>query len=488
MIDIQKTVVMMPKSVLQSLILILLISGCNQDTPTLPWTEHASLTVKPGSRIIEYTDGTPFLWIGCTSWGMTEWLDRRQVGLYLDDRQSKGMNVVQLCLFWGKRTDYPTKFYLNPENAYGHRAFVEKNGLPDVSHPAVVKGGSPVHPNDYWDHVDFCLHAIKERGMYAAVLPIWGRRYVNATHEGQSARVFTPENIKSYGEFLGERYGNEPNIIWVLGGDVQATFGGDFTGSYRLLAEGLAKGVTQHAANWNMDDPIWDSLLLTYHPDGDPMLNSSNWFHHDPWLDFNMIETYKSRDMVVKAIKQDRGLTPVKPTILGEGQYEGTTDPNGAPAKPINVRRQAYQAFFAGAAGFTYGGAFDQEGNGPLFSPANNWEHLLQWPGANQMRYLRKFLQDNKWWNWQPLEGIFVHNKGEGDLEKLAVKSANKILVYFPDTSSCTIKNVDGKSISWFRPSTGAQTEQTAWQGNTFTPPQEWNDAVLIIERKTGTY
>jgi hypothetical protein len=82
-----------------------------------------------------------------------------------------------------------------------------------------------------------------------------------------------------------------------------------------------------------------------------------------------MIETNVSRNQLVAAIRQDLVKTPVKPTVLGEGHYEGTT--HGS-AEAIHIRRQAYQTFFSGAAGFTYGGGFDEEGNGPLFSPSNN--------------------------------------------------------------------------------------------------------------------
>ena len=73
-----------------------------QQKTYLPWEEHGKLKIDEESRRIIHQDGTSFLWIGCTAWGMTEWLSREEVDLYLDDRKSKGMNVVQFCLFWGK--------------------------------------------------------------------------------------------------------------------------------------------------------------------------------------------------------------------------------------------------------------------------------------------------------------------------------------------------------------------------------------------------
>ena len=334
------------------LMISLLMVECQSDNNTkkntagFPWKEHGKLVVNEGSTIIQYKDGTPFLWMGCTAWGMTEWLSREEVDVYLDDRKSKGMNVVQFCLFWGKRVDYPTKFTANPPNFYGHKAFVEINGFPDAAKPAVVAGGTLENSNDYWDHVDYCVQAIKKRGMYAAILPFWGRRYVNGTHGVNSLNVFTLGNIFQYGVFLGKRYGNEPHIIWVNGGDVKADDGGDFLPHYRLMAEGLVEGVTGESAKWDQESELWDEILMTYHPDGSPMINSSKWFHNDAWLDFNMIETFVNRDHIVASIQQDLNLENPKPTVLGEPHYEGIT--NAHIAKAIQMRRQAYQSFFQG--------------------------------------------------------------------------------------------------------------------------------------------
>lgn len=463
------------------LVLTILVSCAqNQQIKELPWEKHGRLTVPENEKIIRYEDGTPFLWLGCTSWGMTEWLSREDVDFYLDDRKSKGMNVVQLCLFWGKREENPTRFTANAPNFYGFKAFTEKDSFPDVTNPAVVEGGSPENPNDYWDHVDYCINAIKKRGMVAAVLPFWGRRYVNATHKGQSEQVFTLENIFQYGEFLGKRYGNEPNIIWVNGGDVNATSGGDFRPHYRLMAEGLVFGITGQKVKWNQQSEVWDKILMTYHPDGSPMKNSSEWFHDDPWLDFNMIETHIHRNQLVAAIRKDITKTPLKPTVMGEGHYEGMT--NGkTPARAVHIRRQAYQTFFAGAAGHSYGGGFDENENGPLFSPYNNWKPLLNWEGASQLIHLKKFLVENDWWKWEPIDEIFLDDTGEGEKEKLAVTNGDKTFVYFPDSSTCILNLKELKKAEWFDTKSGKYLQGKINCNNKYSPPENWEDGILLL-------
>jgi hypothetical protein len=451
----------------------------NENSSGLPWKEHGKLQVSDNDRYLTHEDGSPFLWLGSTAWGMTEWLSRESVDLYLDDRKSKGINVVQLCLFWGKRVDYPTKFTANAPNPYGHQAFLEVDGFPDASQPAVVAGGTLENPNDYWDHVDYCLEAIKKRGMYAAVLPFWGRRYVNATHNEQSLRVFDQNNVAGYGEFLGKRYGAEPHIIWVNGGDVEADDGGNFVPVYRSWAEGLIQGITGEAVAWNEESERWDTAFMTYHPSGAPMKNSSEWFHHDAWLDFNMIETHVSRDKITSSIRQDVQLNPPKPTIMAEGHYEGQT--NQKIAEAIHIRRQAYQTFFTGAAGHTYGGGFDEAGNGPLFSPANQWKPLLDWEGASQLIHLRNFLEEHDWWNWQAAPEIIVAGQGEGELEKLATKYGNSILVYFPDHSECQLNIARAQKVTWYNTKNGEVVEGKVNAARQYEPPENFEDAVLVI-------
>jgi hypothetical protein len=69
---------------------------------------------------------------------MTEWLSREEVDFYLDDREAKGVNVVQLCVLWGKRHEQPVRFYANAPNSYGHRALLTTNGVPDPVKPTVM--------------------------------------------------------------------------------------------------------------------------------------------------------------------------------------------------------------------------------------------------------------------------------------------------------------------------------------------------------------
>jgi hypothetical protein len=476
-----------------NLLLAILVTGClgkPSDQAVYP-----GLSVSEDSRYLVNADGEPFFWMGGTAWGMAEWLTREDVDDYLDDRAAKGFNLVQVCLFWGKREEDPVRFTTNPANAYGHKAFVEVGGKPDPRQPRVIGGGSPQDPNDYWDHVDYVVQAAAERNMTMAVLPVWGRRYVNATHPSWSEPVFSVDDMRSYGRFLGERYKALPNIVWVLGGDVQADAGGRFLDHYRSMAEGIITGITGETVRWNEDSPLWDHALMTYHPDGSPLKNSSRWFHDDPWLDFNMIETHRHRDSVYRAVRSDYSLTdPVKPTVMGEPDYEGAR-PNMVTAG-IHVRRQALQSYFAGAAGFTYGGKIDRDGNGPLWTPYRNWRDMLDMEGARSMANIKSFCLDHSWPQWIPDQRIFLSGTGEGETRKVAVFAFadSTSLVYFPDSSTATLdvsRHFPGAGeiiVQWYDPASGTYADMhaitTPEARLTTTPPEQWQDALLILRSR----
>ena len=301
--------------------------------------------------------------------------------------------------------------------------------------------------------------------------------------------------MKSYGEFLGKRFMGYSNIIWVLGGDVQADAGGQYLDHYRSMAEGIITGITGETVPWDEVSPLWDNALMTYHPDGSPLINSSLWFHNDPWMDFNMIETHKSREKVYQAVQQDYAMdAPVKPTVMGEPDYEGSR-PNMVTAG-IHMRRQALHSFFAGAAGFTYGGKIDQDGNGPLWSPYNNWKEMLNMEGAGSMTNIKSFCLKHSWPDWIPVHDVIQSNAGEGENQKVAVFIPHKplCLVYFPDNSAASLElasyfdETGDMDLQWYNPASDSYTERikaAAIEGKLkVSPPDTWADAILIIRGK----
>src|SRR5262249_51222185 len=134
----------------------------------------------------------------------------------------------------------------------------------------------------------------------------------------------------------------------------------------------------------------YSTTFMTYHPASDGCdtrgNSSSQWYHTDEWLDANGIQTFNNTNDVYNRISMDYSLTPPKPTILLEAEYESSDPVNtycGRTVTTLDVRRQGYQAFLGGGM-YTYGSVID------LANPST-LEHF-DLPGALQNSYLIRFL------------------------------------------------------------------------------------------------
>src|SRR5690606_33635541 len=108
---------------------------------------------------------------------------REESARYLADRAKKGFTVIQAVAL--AEIDGLTR-----PNAYGH--------LP-------LQDNDPARPLDpYFLHVDWVIDEAARLGLHVALLPTWGDKWNQKW--GRGPQVFTPENARTYGRFLGERY------------------------------------------------------------------------------------------------------------------------------------------------------------------------------------------------------------------------------------------------------------------------------------------
>ena len=122
----------------------------------------------------------------------------------------------------------------------------------------------------------------------------------------------------------------------------------------------------------------------------------------------------------------DYAKTPVKPTLDSEPGYENITDrlvrdnPNARRIGADDVRRAAYLAVFAGAAGHTYGNGevyefwdASQRRSLPGWAAGLPFEESLQLPGASQMRYLRRLIESRPMLKRIPDQSLIAGEAGD---------------------------------------------------------------------------
>ena len=432
------------------------------------------LKISANKRFFVTEDNKPFFWLGDTGWLLFIKCKKEDALKYLDDRKQKGFNVIQVMLIHNVKLAV---------NAYGDSSI--HNG--DISKPVIVDENiTDDLKYTYWDHVDFIINEAAKRGIYMALVPVWGGN-IKHVNEVQA---------KTYATFLANRYKSKTNIIWLNGGDIKGT---DGFKQWNII------GKTIRAIDKNH--------LITFHPRG--RNSSSEWFHNESWLDFNMFqsghrsyaqdtssnETLHYGEDNWKYVDDDYKLKPVKPTLDGEPSYEdipyGLHEANQPYWKDYEVRRYAYWSVFAGGCGFTYGHNsvmqfYTPKDSGISFFPKIRWQDGLQAPGAGQMQYLKKLILDKSYFDRMPAQELVADNGNKYD-RVIATKGKSYAMFYAYNGREFTVNmnllNFKNAKASWFSPKYGETVfirECGKIDALMFNPPGEkgnGNDWVLILEK-----
>ena len=436
---------------------------CCLDRQPLP-----ELNVRAGQRFLLTDEGAPFFYLGDTAWELFHRLGREDTTRYLEDRAAKGFTVIQavvLAEFAG----------LTEPNADGH--------LP-------LRNSDPLKPNDlYFQHVDWVVKEAAELGLRIGMLPTWGDKWNKKW--GQGPEIFTPENAAAYGEWLGNRYKEQP-IIWILGGD-RPVENERHKEILRALAAGLKKG-------------DGGKHPITFHPMGGH--SSSEWLHDEKWLDFNMLQSgHGARDIAnYQMIARDYARKPPKPCLDGEACYEDhpiNWKPENGWFDDYDVRKTAYWSVFAGACGHTYGchdiWQFLSDARPPVSSARTPWRKALGFPGSSQVGYLRKLIESRPFFHRVPDQSLIAGDtlKGTDHIQACRGDDGSYAFVYSASGKQFTVDlsklTCERLHTWWFDPRTGAATDagDLARDGKKdFTPPSSGrgNDWVLVLDDAARKY
>ena len=435
-----------------------------------------ALSISSNKRFFQTKDGKPFFWLGDTGWLLFSKTSREDAVEYLQIRKDQGFNMVQVMVL----------HEANEKNVYGDLALENR----DVSKPMITPGNDykDAKAYDYWDHVDFIIAEAAKRGIYVGLVPVWGSIVKSGKVSVKQAEI--------YAKFLALRYKNRGNIVWLNGGDIKGT---DSIGVWEMIGKTIKKYDPNH--------------IQTYHPRG--RASSSEWFHKESWLDFNMFQSGHrnySQDTTAgetnhygednwKYVQADYAMKPVKPTIDGEPSYEniphGLHDYSLPRWEAADIRRYAYWEVFAGGAGFTYGEnavmQFHHIGDADSnYGVKTNWKTAIHSSGATQVKYLKDLMLSQSYFDRIPDQSLVV-NSGER-YNRIAATRGKDYALFYTYTGR-NIKVQMGKipgtmlSASWYDPRTGKSTDAGKVENKgikEFNPPGEeknGNDWVLVLKK-----
>lgn len=437
--------------------LLLLAAGCMTATRS---ASPDSLGPSADRRHFVDARGRPFFWLGDTAWELFHRASLAEAELYLEDRRRKGFTVIQAVIL------------------------AELGGLRDPGAAGALPliDNDPARPNPaYFRHVDAIVELAARKGLVMALLPTWGDKFNKKWGEGPE--IFTPQNARAYGAFVGRRYAGKP-VVWILGGDRNPE-----TPEHVAIVRAMAEGIESAGG-----DPV-----IGYHPQG----GSRSWqfFGSDGWIDFHMFQSgHGARDHPNYSMtREGRELRPVRPVLDGEPRYEDHPidwKPDKGWFDAADVRQAAWWSMLSGAAGHTYGNhniwQMWQPGRDPISWARTPWTQALAHPGATQMGMMRHFLEAHGFPALEPAQQVLAAQPGgAGHQAAAATADRRTILVYTPLGEPVALAPDPMRPAAlrayWFDPRSGAEIALgpvDGRAGQSFDPPGEperGNDWVLRL-------
>ena len=414
-------------------------------------------------------NGKPFYWLGDTGWELFHRLTKEEADQYLGRRSKQGFTVIQAVVL-------AEMDGLHTPNAYGNKPLIDDD---------------PTRPNEaYFKQVDYVVDKANEYNINIAMLPTWADK-INKGTWGKGPEIFNTANAKIYGEWIGNRYKNKTNIIWVLGGDRNPRDEHDVA-IWNAMGDGIMKATNNKA-------------IITYHPQPSDS-GSATWFHQQKWLAFNMFQNGHCRDLnVYDKIQLAYNMQPTKPVIDGESLYEdhpvcfNVKDLGTSSA--YDVRKYAYLDVFAGAFGNTYGchdiWQFYSSKREAVNGPHVYWQQAMDLPGANQMQYVRKLIESHPMLERVPDQSLIEENNLAASERIQATHGNDYAFIYTSEGEPFTVilGKIKGAILHayWYDPRNGKTTDMENVTNNgikKFTPPssgygQDW---VLVLDDAAKNY
>jgi chitodextrinase len=400
------------------------------------------IKVGPTGRYLVDQNNVPFLMVGDSPHALFADLTEAQADAYFADRQSFGINTL-----WAEILVNPYVFGRSDASTY--------DGIVPFTTPGDFSTPNPA----YFQRVDDMINLAASHGITILLDSLETGGWTTTAEQNGNTKCF------NFGVYMGNRYKNFPNIIWILGNDFQTwnTSSTDNTLMMNIMA-GIASVDSKHIQttelNYELSGSLDDALLAPY-----STLGSA----------YTYFPTYD------EVLTQYNKTTSV-PIFMVEEHYEyetvgGCCSESGT---PNILRRQEYWTVLAGGlAGSMYGNHYTWTLDGPQGSAS--WTNFLDSPGAQQLSYMKAVFTSHAWYNLVPDQNHTFVTAGYGTYSSSGSLAGNNYvtaaltpdgtlgMAYVPNTQTITVNmaQMAGKvTAQWFDPSNGTYA---AIQGSPFS-------------------
>lgn len=320
----------------------------------LMWTPPSSnqlLAASTNGRYLVNASGAAVFVNGEAAWSAIVNLTAAEQAAYLDDCQARGINAVMVSLI---------------EHKFSGQSPAWRDRAGNLPFSGTAFQSSTV--SAYFTAALAFVRLAAARGIYVWLAPYYlgfGGLDEGWQVDGEAA---SNAQMQSWGSFCGTTFGGEPNIVWQLFGD------------YDPASHARTNAVRTGIASTDTSHTIYTAHLA-------PESVSTN--SPESWMTLNYV--YRTGGYVHDYVDTAWQASPTIPAFLGEAWYE---QENGASS--LDVRRQAWGAFLAGACGHFYGHR-DIWGFGAGLFQSGTWQAAVAntgnvAPARQQMKVLRDFV------------------------------------------------------------------------------------------------
>jgi hypothetical protein len=436
-------------------------------TPT-PFATTFPLEKDSTGRYLVDQNDTPFLIAGDSPHGLFGNVSLADAEIYLNGAEANGINTIWVELLCSNYSsicpDYTTYDGIAPFSWNGSNPNTFDLALPNEA---------------YFSRMDAMINLAARHQMVVLLDPIETGGWLQVLRNNGTAKAF------NYGAYLGSRYEEYPNIIWLHGNDFQTWTDPMDDALVQEVARGILSADDDHIqtvelnyfSSDSLDDPDWGSIIS---------LNSAYSY-------------YPQYDRMLTAYNRSVNGHPL-PAYFIEGVYEYQSYVGGY-VGPRELRAQEYWVMMSGACGQLYG-------NYELYPFPSGWK-TKNWqssPGIIQFKIMNGFFQSLPWYELVPDQNHAVVTAGYGTYETLGTgntsdyltaaitKDGSLAVAYLPTQRTITVnmaKLSGAVTAKWFDPSSGTfigiSGSPFANTGSmTFTPPGNNTDGdgdwVLVLQ------
>lgn len=342
-------------------------------------------------------------------------------------------------------------------------------------------------PNEkYWKYMDNFLSYCQSKGILVFFFP--GYVGYPDTDQGWMEELVAngPDKVQTYGAWVANRYRNQPNIVWMLLGDM-----GTFTDPRRNAEAALIKGLKS----------VSDQRSIHYSAEAGSGQNSTDQPDFAPEMTLNGVYTWDSVGISTQG-RRAYSRQPVLPSFLLEEPYdeEGPDGNSVNPHASQPVRRFQWWGWLSTIGGYISGNGYVW----PFVDP--HWSNHLDTPGSRDMAHLNTFIRSIPWWELVPsgLNGMMdlITSGGGADANQDYIAAAATpigtfLVAYVPPAhqGNFTVNTAGMGDIidaTWFDPTSGTYTKLPDSPFNNtgtrnFAPPARnsigHRDWVLLLRR-----